>query len=244
MLAASGREALQASPCLSKVKGLFERLLDLHSRIDRDALRVRRPDHVVFLCGGIISADEDNRIALSVRDYLYRIRKISSKLNGKIVLAEKAQQIYRESNYQDLISFEEDVARISSIVLVISESPGSLAELGAFSSEKVIQSALRVIISEDHNQSESFVRYGPIRRVENIDRERIGVFPWRNHKKNGALVKASIEPHYKEMIEFINSKISDISDSYLYRTIEGQSIFYDILWILSLLEAVPPAPLT
>ena len=240
---AYGRESLRVSPCLSKVKVLLGALTDLNDRIDRNALRVRRPKHTVFLCGGVISEDTNQKSVLSIRDYLVRHRNIGKNVSADIVLAETAQQLYRDTNYPDLISFEEDVASIASIVLVISESPGSLAELGAFASEPIIREALRLIVSEKHNDDESFVRYGPVRRIENIDRERIGIFPWRNHKKNNFVVKRSIAPHYREVIRFINDKIEQIPDSHLYRTLGEERLFYDILWVISLFEAAPPDPL-
>lgn len=49
---ACGRESLESSPCLSKVKVLFEAFADLNRRLDRDSLRVRRPDHVIFFVAG------------------------------------------------------------------------------------------------------------------------------------------------------------------------------------------------
>lgn len=118
---------------------MFHNLSDLTHRIDRDALRVRRPHHTVFLCGGVISTEASDRRVISVRDYLYRICPIQQKIDAKVVLAEEAQQLFRDTTYNDLISFEEDIARLSSIVLIISESPGSLAELGSFSSEVAIR---------------------------------------------------------------------------------------------------------
>jgi len=241
---AFGREALRTSPCLSKVKGLFDSLRDLNARIDRASLRVYRPKHTVFLCGGLISKKADEKAVLSVRDYLYRIRQAEKRLGTTIVLAETAQQLYRDTTYNDLISFEEDIARIASIVLVISESPGSLAELGAFASEPVIRETLRIIISEDHSLSDSFVRYGPIKRIESIDRGHLGIFPWRNHKSSGYVTKSSIAPHFNEIIQFIRDKVSDIPLSFSYGLLSREkSLFFDILWLISLLEAPPPEPL-
>lgn len=240
---ASGRESLQTSPCLSKVKGLFEALKELNGRLNREALRVKRPMHSVFLCGGFISPDPKSKSASSVRDYLIRLRQAEKKIKGKVVLAETAQQLYRDTNYPDLISFEEDVARVASIVLVISESAGSLAELGAFASEPVIRPALRIILSEEHHQAESFVRFGPVKRVERDNRDHIGVFPWKTHRINNQLVKSSISNHYSEIVKFINDRISEIPKSFLYSTLNDRAIFYDIIWLLSLLEAVPPVQL-
>ncbi|WP_204275442.1 retron St85 family effector protein, partial [Enterobacter hormaechei] len=83
-----------------------------------------------------------------------------------IVLAEEANQIYRDTEYSDLITFEEDIARIAAVVLVIAESAGSLAELGAFTANDTIRQALRVVIPDHHETAESFVRYGPIERLK------------------------------------------------------------------------------
>lgn len=223
---------------------MFDALRDLRARIDVNNLRVNRPKHTVFLCGGLISKAPGDKAILSVRDFLFRTRQIEKRLGATVVLAESAQQIYRDTNYNDLISFEEDIARIASIVLVISESPGSLAELGAFASEPVIRDALRIIISEEHSLAESFVRYGPIKRIENIDREHIGIFPWRIHKSNGQIVKGSLSPHSKEIMNFIQNKIlaTPMSLSYAGMSVE-KAIFYDILWIISVLDVCPPDPL-
>ena len=142
-----------------------------------------------------------------------------------------------------MISFEEDIAKVASIVLVISESPGSLAELGAFSSEPAIRDTLRIIVSEEHSVAESFVRYGPIKRVENLDRANLGIFPWKTHKSSGHLVKASINPHFREIATFIQEKVDAIPNSFSYNLVPQKAIFFDLVWILSLLEAVPPEPL-
>ena len=220
---------------------MFDALRDLNMRIDRASLRVRRPSHSVFLCGGLISKQPDNKAVLSIRDYLYRIRQAEKRLGATIVLAETAQQLYRDTSYSDLISFEEDIARIASIVLVISESPGSLAELGAFASEPVIRDTLRIIISEDHSKAESFVRFGPIRRIENINRSHIGIFPWKTHKSNGLVVKASVTPHFKEIVSFIKDRIEEIPSSLSYCTLPVEKArFFDILWLIGLLEPAPP----
>jgi hypothetical protein len=108
---------------------LVAELRALYDDLKLDGVRVFRPSKFMFLCGGYISNDKEAK-AKNLRDYLFRVRQIADKYN--IVLAEKATQLFRDSEYDDLISFEEDIARIAAVVLVIAESPGSLAELGAF----------------------------------------------------------------------------------------------------------------
>jgi hypothetical protein len=133
----------------SRVKRpLVAELRVLYDDLKLDGVRVFRPSKFMFLCGGYIASDE-NAKAKNLRDYLFRVRQIANRYN--IVLAEKATQLFRDSEYDDLISFEEDVARIAAVVLVIAESPGSLAELGAFTANDTIKNELwiREIILEE-----------------------------------------------------------------------------------------------
>lgn len=213
---------------------------DLISDLDLDQVRIRRPSRFTFLCGGKIGADKDPPGGL--RDYLVRVRPIERRLGHPIVLAESAQQLYRETSYHDLITFEEDIAKIAAIVLVISESAGALAELGAFSSSPDIRKALRILISEEHHAEESFVRYGPVERIINDDRARVGVYPWRNHKK-GSLIKSSVSGEYSSILRFIKEHVEQTPETNERRLLGSSSIFFDILWILYLTHAASPTVL-
>ncbi|WP_204281408.1 retron St85 family effector protein, partial [Moraxella catarrhalis] len=127
--------------------------------------------------------------------------------------------------YSDLITFEEDIARIAAVVLVIAESAGSLAELGAFTANDTIRQALRVVIPDHHETAESFVRYGPIERLKNERRENLGVYPWKEHA-NGRLNVSSVKPHYKEIVTFINQHLDSIAKSTLYSKLDSSKLFY------------------
>lgn len=203
--------------------------------INRGKLRVERPSKFVFLCGGLIHTDEllppEN-----LRDYLWRIRQIR---DGKTtyVLAESAQQLYRDSGYSDLISFEEDIARIAAIVLVISESAGSLAELGAFCSNDVISPVLRVIISEKNFSQESFIRWGPVERVRLKNRDRVGVFPWLAVDD---FREETAAPHYEEIVGFIDDHVDKARTTMIYPSDSRVAIFYDIIWCVYLADAITP----
>ena len=193
----------QASSYLSEVKSVLTvELVNFFASIDHGKLRYQRPMPFVFFFGGAFRQREGDALT-SLRDYLIKVRKIEGRIQAEIVLAEYAKQIYRDTNYHDLISFEEDIAYLSSIVLLIAESAGSLAELGAFASTEGIREALRVVITTGHAEEDSFVRYGPIERLKKINSSNMAVFPWRQHK-NGALVKSSASPHYQEIVNTIS----------------------------------------
>jgi hypothetical protein len=209
------------------------------SDLNLERVRVSRPSKFLFLCGGAQEIRTGAKAA-NLRDYLLRVRPI--KLKSSIVLAEKATQIYRDTSYADLITFEEDIARISAVVLVIAESAGSLAELGAFASSEIIRQSLRVIIPSQHDSAESFVRYGPVQRMRNIDRGYIGVYPWKVHSSGGLNV-SSTKPHYREIVKFINNHLDSVPKSYRYNSLNSELLFYIIYWIVHLSTAISPTTL-
>ncbi|MFO1048388.1 MAG: retron St85 family effector protein [Geminicoccaceae bacterium] len=213
-------------------------LIALYNDIDTAKLRIARPSKFVFLCGGTIKKD-NGKGADSLRDYLYRVRSLRRRLQGEIVLAETANQLYRDTKYSDLITFEEDIARISAVVLVIAESPGSLAELGAFASNDVIRKALRIIIQQAHWGRESFIRFGPVQRIHNDNAAYVGVYPWRVNK-TGAIVLRSIRAHCYEIIKFLNRHLSAAPKTEQFPASRDVRIFYIIYWIIYLSLAISP----
>jgi hypothetical protein len=172
--------------------------------------------------------------AKSLRDYLCRTRSL--KLKAKIVFAESANALYRDTGYDDLISFEEDIARIASLVLVISESPGSLAELGAFSMNDTIRPSLRVISQTKYEDSESFVRFGPIQKVIMEHEEFVAFYPWTTNG-HGKFVRRSATPHYKSIKAFISANVDSVSSTRLFHQDYEIRKFFIVYWMLYLAYA-------
>ena len=151
--------------------------------------------------------------------------------SANIVFAEDANQIYRDTKYSDLISFEEDIARIVSCVLVIVESPGSFAELGAFAMNNTISQSLRVIVQTKFVESESFIRYGPIQKLRNDNEESVAFYPWETNKAGGIVAK-SVNPHYREIKSFIVNSIDSAPKSRALECEYDVKKFLIIYWIL------------
>lgn len=213
---------------------MTDELVELYNDLDLDRLRVSRPSKFLFLCGGVVP-DTANAKPGNLRDYIYRVRRMRTR--HEIVLAEKASQLYRDTSYEDLISFEEDIARIAAVVLVIPESAGSLAELGAFASNETIRKALRVMIQQKLAAEESFIRYGPVERVKKTKRAYLGVYPWSAHT-NGELNVSSVQPHYTEIIKFINDHLDSVPQSTSFTKLHCSKLFYIIYWVVFLSLAV------
>src|SRR5690606_22457931 len=70
-----------------------------------------------------------------------------------------------DSIYEDLLTFESDLAKIASLVIIPLESAGAIAELGCFASNDQLREKLLVIISQKHFDKKSFIKLGPLRRI-------------------------------------------------------------------------------
>lgn len=215
---------------------LTAELVGLFRDLNTSRLRVIRPSKPVFLCGGVISNPKTPK-PLSLREYILRNYKSGHPTDGQFVLAELANQLYRDTSYSDLITFEEEIAKIASIILVIAESPGSLAELGAFASNTIIRPKVRIILKEKHANEESFIRFGPVERIKNDNNDYVAIYPWRTNK-DGNIVIRSARPHKGEMLKFIHDQLAAVPKTELFDNLNDSQIFFIIQWIIYVAYAI------
>jgi hypothetical protein len=115
--------------------------------VDPDKLAILNQPDYIFLCGGPLDDFEH-----SLRAYFYRdeVQKNPALLE-KIQLAEKADDWHQSRKlFDDLLELEEHLAGLSACVLLFVESPGAIAEFGAFSQMELIQEKLVVVIEESY----------------------------------------------------------------------------------------------
>lgn len=172
-------------------------LADFFKTLKLDELRVERPDPFIFFCGGVVHLGDLPAPFRSLRDYIHR-RPL--KLKHRIVLAESAVKLFQESQYNDLITFEAHIAQISELVLLVCESPGSLAELGAFCLKDAIVERIYVIIQEQHAEADSFVRLGPLRVIERENPDAVGAIPWEEGINANKEIEITIDAQYDDVI--------------------------------------------
>ena len=133
--------------------------------IDPETLRVYAPTPVVFLCGG--KTDAAGTEIISLRDAFLRFAYTDPFKAHRILLAEELNGFFPQGQYSDILQLESDIAQISDLIILFSESYGSAAELGAFSVLAPIASNLLVVIDDKNYEDISFVRLGPIKALEN-----------------------------------------------------------------------------
>lgn len=110
---------------------------------------------IVFLCGGANSARRDD-LALYLR----------KRTNALVFYAEHVWSAVQHQKAADALQMEGRLAELADMVVVIVESAGTLAELGAFSLHPALLKKLLPIIDSQYKGAESFVSTGPIRSVD------------------------------------------------------------------------------
>ena len=73
--------------------------------------------------------------------------------------------------YSNLVDFEIDAGNLAKTIVLFSESSGSLAELGAFSTSPELSERLFVVVAKEHYESKSFIAHGPIKKIEDLKQD-------------------------------------------------------------------------
>lgn len=115
---------------------------------------------VIFLCG----ANKNDKTKLRY--------KFSEILKGE----EKYELTYPEDIFEDLLegqggnsllSLEEQLAEAVDLIILLPESPGSFAELGAFSTQQALAEKTLVFRDGRFKTDKSFINHGPVRLIKN-----------------------------------------------------------------------------
>lgn len=174
------------------------------ARVDLSKTRVRAFEGFVLLCGG--STASDPVPFKSVRHMIYH--ELTSGRHGdmatRLKVAEEIQDWFRDGNYRDLLTFEEHLAGLSAVIVLVVESPGAMAELGAFSMAETFLERLLVLIANVHYEEDSFIRLGPIKRVEEREAKHVLVYDWHEIDYRGSP---------RERLENIEGEMAEIAEA-------------------------------
>ena len=214
------------------------------SSIDLEKTKVVRFPSLIFLCGGPISETPEN--FESCRDIFYKyIIKSSYPFREKVLLVEEVFSYFRHSAYHDLLRFETDLAELSALTVIFSESPGSIAELGALSVLKPVQERLLVVIHEDDGDKESFIWRGPVLFLKGLAKankkeDPITIYRWKRKAGKDDILGEQDFPDAEDLAELITTIISKFPKS---QSFDKAQLGHIMLLILDLLKIVQLATL-
>ena len=92
----------------------------------------------------------------------------------------------RNTSFSDLLEVENHLADLSGVTVLFVESPGSIAELGAFAASDDLKHKTLAILNEFHNPDGSFIGDGPIRRILKKNKKHVLYYDWNPDKLNSA----------------------------------------------------------
>lgn len=133
---------------------------------------VQNPFKKIFLCGG--PRAKANEQPTSLRGQLIALLEDKDgSLPPHIVLAEEAVTWYHNltsDRFSNLVELEACIAALSTRILLIVESAGSMTELGAFSFDERLSKKLYAVLDKSYEKDQSFIMDGPIAKIRSFRR--------------------------------------------------------------------------
>jgi hypothetical protein len=140
-------------------------LLGFAQSVKASSCRVRNTLNLIFLCGGPKQNPKLPTPFRSARDYFFRHVQNTPTIATRVRLAEDIGLWQDHETFTDLLEVEEYVAALADLIILFVESPGSVAELGAFSALTAVQPKLLAVVNK-HFKEPSFISEGPVRRLK------------------------------------------------------------------------------
>ena len=133
--------------------------------VDPEKTRVESLFPLVLVFGG--DADIKNGRHSSCRNvFLHWASENKFALEDSLRIPEQFKEWNSFEGYSNLVDFEKEAGCLTRGILLFSESPGALAELGAFCTDETLCERLVVVIAKEHYDVPYFISLGPIKRIE------------------------------------------------------------------------------
>lgn len=175
-----------------------ESFIDL---IDLKNSKVQLEPRILFICGGPV--DVTKQTNHSIRNMFMNLSGgVESKADG-FVLAENFHDW--EHGYKSLSEFENDIAFISSLVIIILESEGALTEFGLFFANEKLRGKLVVILHDEFHKSESFIKFGLLNPLEQNDQSSVRVYKI-DHRKIESVDESEVKDILDDVLEHCEEK--------------------------------------
>lgn len=123
---------------------------------------IRNEKKSVFLIGK--STKDPSSLRKKLRDTFEQKKYISVKF--EIYYPEEIFSDLLYNGKIDLLTLENLLAKSVHAVVICLESPGSIAEMGAFVNHNVLNKKLVLLVDSKYRKAKSFIRKGPIRFLE------------------------------------------------------------------------------
>lgn len=227
---------------LLKDKGVLELKKELKKELRMRSIEDKVIPRFIFVCGEQILDDKGNLIDTDILEsqnnirYLIMNNFLKYKNCGEYEKESHPAQcviseyLYSDDKAIDILTFEEVLAEISECIIIISESPGTYCELGAFALNDLFVGKTIVINENNPNYKNSFITKGPIRKIENQHEENVILHNGKETLRN------SLE--LNDMIRRISSKEVRYTPNLNAQELNLKNLIYELLNLTELFEPV------
>lgn len=181
-------------------------LVDFAKSLRVDDCKITNTPRLIFLCGG---KTEKAGPHLSARDFFYRyLLRQGSSIALSVKLAEDVNEWYRKDVFPDLLELESYLADFADITVLFVESPGSIAELGAFAASDVLRPTTLAVLNSFYGSKSSFISDGPVRKIENENQDLVHYYNWDPERLNEPSTVEEFETMATDLTLFMESRSS------------------------------------
>lgn len=167
----------------------------------------------IFLVGADLSRND------TIRKLLYT--KLSNEKDISIFFPERLMTEVFYSDKIDFLSLENLLAENVCCVVMCIESPGSIAELGAFVNHIKLRNKLIVILDKKYEKDRSFINLGPVKMVK---KKRVMWYDFKNGNSDELT---------RKVIKKINSLSNSVeSTNEITNPLVAESFIFAMLYIL------------
>ena len=140
-------------------------IIEFAKSLEISKCKIQSRPNLLFLCGGKIETIGPFQ---SARDFFYRhLKGNNSALLGRIKLAEDISAwLQKDTAFPDLLQLENFLAYLADFTFLFVESPGAIAELGAFAASDALRPRTVAILNNTTlGTDRSFIADGPVKRI-------------------------------------------------------------------------------
>lgn len=201
-----------------------ESILSFLKSVNLPDCRIQNTPHWIFLCGGTTGKSGRYR---SARDYFLRyVKAEDAALLKRVRLAETINDWFDLAVFDDLLELEVILADCSDLTLLFVESPGSIAELGAFAASDQLRPRTLAVVNTTFKQERTFISDGPVRRIKTADADLVRYWEWNPKRINHPDTLAELKRMSNELVALLNEKSKSASrEQVLIRESPGHTMF-------------------
>lgn len=180
-------------------------LVEFAQSLQIDRCKVKNTPRLLFLCGGPIA---DSGTHQSARDFFFRhLKKHEPELAPRVKLAEEINAWFQKDDaFPDLLELENYLAHLADLTLLFVESPGSIAELGAFSASDQLRPKTLAVLNTSYGSDRSFIADGPVRRIKNGNSDLVHYYTWDPKKLSSPTARSEFKAIVKDLVAFLKSR--------------------------------------